>query len=55
MGEAHTTVTQTLGDGTRIEQNATTKFYCERGERLCRAPVRGPAPDPITASVDHPA
>jgi hypothetical protein len=34
--DATTTVTQTLGDGTRIEQNTTAKFYRDRAGRVRR-------------------
>ena len=35
-GDAVTTVTQTLGDGTRIEQNTTAKFYRDSAGRVRR-------------------
>ena len=34
--DATTTVTQTLGDGTRIEQNTTARFYRDRAGRVRR-------------------
>src|SRR6185436_14623342 len=35
-GEGVTTVTQTLGDGTRIERRVTAKFYRDRAGRVRR-------------------
>jgi hypothetical protein len=36
MGEGRTTVSQTLSDGTRIEQSAVSKFYRDRAGRVRR-------------------
>jgi hypothetical protein len=54
MGEGRTTVTQTLGDGTRIEQNATTRFYRDRAGRVRREQSiigLGLSPGPSTPTV----